>query len=434
MPSEADLRTREKETNPIHLVNTYINQARSLGLIQLVDQDDQHSGRTVQISGQELVNFGSCGYMGLEFDSRVREGGIEAIRKFGVQFSSSRSYLSNPMYPKLEELLENIFQRPALLGSTTTLAHLAALPTLVDTDDVVLLDQQAHSSIQMAAKILKANGVQVEIVSHSNVARIERKINFFKDIKKKIWYLGDGVYSMYGDFAPAAELERLLNTYEQFHLYLDDAHGMSWMGKRGSGYVLDKFQMHERLYVITGLAKGFGAAGGVMILPNIALKQLIRNCGGTQIFSGPIQPPILGAAIESAKIHLQPDFNLLQQELLNKMAFISKALENQPLPQMSAINSPIRFLGIGQTEKAQEIAKILIKGGYWLNVAHFPAVGPHHAGLRFMVNRHTQEKDIENFVAAIRDAAYRVFGNDETVISQIWKTFSKEYRYSLIQG
>ncbi|MDB5048091.1 MAG: hypothetical protein JWO30_1162 [Fibrobacteres bacterium] len=434
MRTGSDPTAETKDLSPIQQINGYINQARSHGLIQLVDQGSQHNGHSVVVNGQELINFGSCGYMGLEFDPRVREGGIEAIRNYGIQFSSSRSYLSNPMYPKLEGLLENIFQSPTLLASTTTLAHLAALPTLVSPDDVVLMDQQVHSSVQMASKVLKANGVQIEIISHSNVARIERKIKAFKDTKKKIWYLGDGVYSMYGDFAPVAELEHLLNTYEQFHLYLDDAHGMSWMGKRGCGYVLDNMKKHERLYVLTGLAKGFGTGGGAMILPNNEVKQLIRNCGGTQIFSGPIQPPLLGAGIESAKIHLRDDFESLQHELRDKMAFMTKALDNQPLPQMSAVNSPIRFLGIGPTGKAQEIAKILIKKGFWLNVAHFPAVGPHHSGLRFMVNRQTRETDIENFVDAIKSAAYDIIGKDEEAISQIWKTFSKEYRYSLIQG
>ena len=421
------------ESNPIQELNEFINQAKSRGVAQQVDEGESHDGRTVFVNGKELINFGSCGYMALEFDERVRQGGIEAIKKYGVEFSTSRVFLSNPLYPKLETLLEEIFQLPTLLAPTTTLAHLAALPILVGQDDVVLLDQQVHSSIQMAAKILSAKGVKIEIVSHSNIWRVERKIKSYKDFKNKIWYLGDGVYSMYGDLAPIEELENLLKTHEQFHLYLDDAHGMSWMGDRGCGFVLDKLR-HERLFVLTGLAKGFGTGGGAIICPSIDIKQLIRNCGGPQLFSGPLQPPILGAAVESAKIHLGKDYPKLQNELRKRIQFCSQALEGQPLPLLSSPDSPIRFLGVGSTDKAQEIVKLLIDDGFWLNIAQFPAVAPHHAGLRFMMTRKTRDQDTKEFVEAIKKAVHQIFGSSEESISQIWKAFSKEYRYSLING
>jgi 7-keto-8-aminopelargonate synthetase-like enzyme len=351
-----------------------------------------------------------------------------------MELSTSRVFLSNPLYGELESDLERIFDRPVLVAPTTTLAHLAALPSLTSSDDVVLLDQQVHSSVQMTAKVLMANGVKVEFVPHANIQRIERKIKAYKDSKRKIWYLGDGVYSMYGDCAQMRELENLLDTYEQFNLYLDDAHGMSWRGEKGKGYVLDKLPNHERLYLITSLAKGFGTGGGVITTPDRELKQLIRNCGGPLLFSGPLQPPILGAALASAKIHLSADFPGMQEELRRKIDQCNVLLENQPLPLLSSPDSPIKFLGIGSTELAQSMVKELMRRGFWLNIAQFPAVAPHHAGLRFMLNRCTLQQDLEEFIVAIREAAYLLVGKDESTLSGIWSTFSKDYRYSLVHG
>ncbi len=420
--------------SPIQQLNEVLNHARSIGIAQQVDEEDSHDGRSVMINGRESINFGSCGYMGLEFEPRVTAGAIEAIRKYGFVFNCSRSYLSNQMYPVLENLLEKIFLRPTLVAPTTTLLHLSSLPVLIDSDDVVLLDQQVHSSVQLAAKVLKANGTQIDYVPHNHVARIERKIKSYKDSKKKIWYLGDGVYSMYGDFAPAKELQQLLGLYEQFHLYFDDAHGMSWKGKRGSGYVLENMTEHERLYVAVSLAKGFGTGGGAIACPNKEVKQLIRNCGGTQIFAGPLQPAILGAAVESAKLHLSPEFPAMQKELHDLNKFCTESAENLPLPMISAPDSPVRFVGVGQTEKAQQIVKHVINQGFWLNIAQFPAVAPNHAGVRFMMTRKLSNRDIGNFMDALRNAAYEILGKDEETYSQIWKAFSKEYRYSLANG
>ena len=40
------------------------------------------------------------------------------------------------------------------------------------------------------------------------------------------------------DYAPFEELKSLLDKYLEFHLYIDDAHGMSWTGKNGAGIAI----------------------------------------------------------------------------------------------------------------------------------------------------------------------------------------------------
>src|SRR6185436_14972501 len=118
------------------------------------------------------------------------------------------------------------------------------------------------------------------------------------------WYMADGVYSMYGDYAPLKDIMQLLYNHEQLHLYVDDAHGMSWAGKNGAGFAKTILPRHERMFLVTSLNKAFAAGGGCLVYPNDDWKRKVRNCGSTMIFSGPVQPPLLGAAIASAQIHL----------------------------------------------------------------------------------------------------------------------------------
>jgi hypothetical protein len=42
-------------------------------------------------------------------------------------------------------------------------------------------------------------------------------------------------------------------------------------------------------------------------------------CGGSMLFSGPMQPPMLGAALASAKLHLTPEIVALQDELRDRV-------------------------------------------------------------------------------------------------------------------
>jgi hypothetical protein len=45
------------------------------------------------------------------------------------------------------------------------------------------------------------------------------------------------------------------------------------------------------------------------------------------IFSGPIQPPMLGAAIASARIHLSPEIVQLQKELQERISLCNRLLK-----------------------------------------------------------------------------------------------------------
>ena len=51
----------------------------------------------------------------------------------------------------------------------------------------------------------------------------------------RIWYLADGVYSMFADLAPFAELRGAAGPLRAAHLYIDDSHGVGWAGSTAAG-------------------------------------------------------------------------------------------------------------------------------------------------------------------------------------------------------
>ncbi|MFK7799377.1 MAG: aminotransferase class I/II-fold pyridoxal phosphate-dependent enzyme, partial [Aureispira sp.] len=242
---------------------------------------------SVVIEGHEMLNFGSCSYLGLEKHNVLKEGTIDAVTKYGTQFSSSRTYLSHGLYYELEDTLRDIFQRPLIVTASTTLGHLATIPIVVGKNDAVVLDLQVHSSIQMTIQQLKAKGIPTYIIRHNCMESLEMKIKHLYNKYDKIWYFADGVYSMYGDYAPFEQLDALMAKYEKFHLYIDDAHGMGWTGENGCGVVHSRMNNTEKMILAVSLNKSFGAAGGCLIFPNAEMERKVRNCGSTYIFSGP---------------------------------------------------------------------------------------------------------------------------------------------------
>src|SRR5690606_37244555 len=111
------------------------------------------------------------------------------------------------------------------------------------------LDHQVHASVQMGATHARAAGARVELIRHGDLARLEELVAELSKTRRHVWHMVDGVYSMFGDLPNAEFLQGLLDRYEQFHLYVDDAHGMSIDGKHGRGVHLARMPHHPRMIV-----------------------------------------------------------------------------------------------------------------------------------------------------------------------------------------
>ncbi len=391
----------ETQPNWVTTIEGIVDMGLSHGLVQRTTEDEVFNGRTICLNGRHVLNFALCSYLGLELDARLKQGTIDAVTRYGTQFAISRAYMSATPYAELETLLDELFEGHVLATPTTTLGHIAALPVLIQKGDAIIIDQMSHNSVQTAVKLVQTDGVPVEILLHGNLELLEERIIALSKQYRHVWYLTDGVYSMFGDLAPVKELGQLLIRYEQLHLYFDDAHGMSWIGKHGRGYVLDCLPIQERMVVATSLCKGYAAGGGALIFPNAQMHRHVKNCGGPMIFSGPIQPPMLGAAIASARIHLSPEIVLLQRELQDRIALCNRLLKAYDIPVACSSQSPIFYVKLGLTEVAGEMAKYLLDDGFYTNHAVYPAVSRRKSGIRFTLTRHLSTEDIHGLIEAI---------------------------------
>lgn len=398
-------------------------RARAYGIAHQATEDESLTGRKITIQRQELVNFGSCSYLGWEQHPAIKAGLIDAVERYGSQFSSSRAYVSLGLYEELEDELSKIFGGPVIATASTSLGHISALPVLVGETDAVILDHQVHASVSTAAQLLKARGNRLEMIRHNHMGMLETRLQKLAQSHDKIWYLADGLYSMYGDFAPYDELRDLLDRYEQLHLYVDDAHGISWTGAQGAGTAVPALGGHPRVVIAASLNKSFAAAGGALIFPDEALKQRVRDCGGSLIFSGPIQPPMLGAAIASARLHQTPELEPRQQQLLRLMHLFNREAEAHELPVFSNELSPICFVSVGKPDVGYNMTRRLMERGYYLNLAAYPSVPYKNTGLRMTLNHHLQPQDVMNLVRAIAQELPLALEEESSSIQEIYSAF-----------
>ena len=144
--------------------------------------------------------------------------------------------------------------------------------------------------------------MRVQTVGHSAPEQVARKLR--ASDAPRVWLLIDGIYSMIGDVAPFAALDALAGQDPRLNLYVDDAHATGWCGSRGQGLALEHWPDHPRVIVALSLNKSFGCAGGALALATREQAEAVRAFGPAMTFSGPVQPPMLGAILASAQVHL----------------------------------------------------------------------------------------------------------------------------------
>lgn len=419
-PQNPRVMAKIKHNNFIDTVDGVFSAAKKEGVLHLYAEGPTLNGRTITVAGREMLHFGTTGYLGLEQDARLKQAAIAAIQNYGTQFPLSKSYISHPLYAELESKIEQMYGVPPVIMKNSTLGHLAVIPTLVKDGDAVILDHQVHWSVQNACQFLKLRGIPVEMVRHSRLDMLEDTVRNLRTKAHTIWYMADGVYSMFGDYAPVAELLELAGRYPQLRLYFDDVHGMSWKGRNGTGFVFDRLGgLPENTVVMSTLSKTFGASGATFFCSDAATREKIKTFGGPLTFSAQLEPASAAAAIASSDIHLSSEITALQQGLATKIALFNGLLAGAGLPIVAHNDSPVFYLALGTPATAYNFTKRLFREGFYLNVGIYPAVPIKNTGMRITLSSHNQELDIRSLADAIANnfpEAVRDTGTSQTAI------------------
>lgn len=413
-----------KHNSFIDSIDEIIKNAKEKGVVHLYADNQILRGRKISINKQELLHFGTTGYLGLEQDPRLKEAAIDAIYSYGTQFPLSKTYISHPLYATLEDKIQEMYNYPIIITKNSTLGHLAVIPTVIRDEDAIILDHQVHWSVQNATIALKARGVPVEMIRHNNMDMLERKIKELQSKVQNIWYMADGVYSMFGDFAPINDLKSLLDKYPQLHIYFDDVHGMSWKGKNGTGFISSQFKkLDNRILLFSTLSKTFGASGAMLICPNEKFYHKIKNFGGPLTFSAQLEPAAVAAAIASANIHLSEEIYTLQNQLQNRIQYFNSLLDNSDLPLIDQNESPVFYIGTGMPATGYNFVKRLMDEGFFVNLGLFPAVPVKNTGVRITVSLHNQLKDIKALTEAMQHHHSKALEETHTSLNRIYRFF-----------
>src|SRR5262245_16955484 len=105
--------------------------------------------REMVVDGHQLVNFGFDSFLGLDQDPRVKAALTRGAKQWGTQFGASRAFASCGIEVELEQKIARwMGTEAAVIFPSVTLANLGVLPGIVGPQDIIVIDEFAHNSIQ----------------------------------------------------------------------------------------------------------------------------------------------------------------------------------------------------------------------------------------------------------------------------------------------
>jgi 7-keto-8-aminopelargonate synthetase-like enzyme len=356
--------------------------------------------RKVDFLGKTVTNFGSDSFLGLDQDDRVKAALRNGIERWGSHNGASRAFSSVETNVLAEEkLAEWLGIEAVLIYPSVTLANVGAIPGLVGKQDIIVLDQHCHNSIQEGAKIAKANGSQVLFFEHcdpSSLAKVLQSAGKYRHALVAI----DGIYSMSGVIPPLKELNKVCMDNNAI-LYVDDAHATGVVGTKGRGTVLDAVGNYENILLVGSLSKGFSCLGGFIGCTQ-EMKSLLKWKSNTFIFGGPVGPPYLDAICTVCDILSSGEYELIIGRLKRNLNILVQGLRSQGLQVLGGA-TPIVSVVVGDEEQTLKAGHILFQKGFYVQSVIFPAV-PYHGGvLRIQVNANHRPDSVKDLVNAFKE-------------------------------
>jgi 8-amino-7-oxononanoate synthase len=352
------------------------------------------------VNGHRVVLAGTNNYLGLTYDPRCIEAGVEALRRHGTGTTGSR--MANGTYAEhlaMEAELAAFHDVPHALTFTTGYqANLGMISALGGADGVLMLDAECHASIFDGARLA---GAQIYSFRHNDAADLEKRLRRLGERVADTLVVVEGIYSMRGDQAPLDAIAPVVRAAGAC-LLVDEAHALGVLGATGRG-AAQAYRVEEQVDFVTGtFSKSLGATGGYCVSRHNL--SFIVPLSRAYVFSASLTPAVVASVRTALRIvGAEPE---LRERLWRNVRAVHRACSELGLIQ-SPCSSPIIPVALAAPERALEIWHGLIAQGLYVNLIAPPASPGNYLLLRCSLSAAHTDEDVEAIIRAFRWLADR---------------------------
>lgn len=333
--------------------------------------------------GAAMIDLMSNDYLGLA--ARTDAGEFDALRSelsMRHPWTSAASRLLSRRqeeYAQLEETLQWLYGRPALLYNSGYHANVGLVSAIAGAGGLLLVDRLVHASVYDG---LAAGRCRFERFRHNDLKGLEMLLERHHDREPYIVVVVESIYSMDGDTAPLRELAQMRRKWPKMLLYVDEAHAVGVRGLRGLGLGEELGTISETDFIVGTFGKAL-ASGGAFVICEEEWRAYLVNTSRSLIFSTAL-PPL--EAAWSREMLLKAVAMREEREHLRRLSrwFDGRIAEATGRPTGS--ESQIVPLVTGSAEKAVAMAHKIRTLGYDCLPIRRPTVPPGGERLRFSLS------------------------------------------------
>jgi 8-amino-7-oxononanoate synthase len=357
------------------------------------------------INGRPVILAGTNNYLGLTFDPDCIEAASIAVREQGTGTTGSR--MANGSYSdhvQLEQELAEFFRcQYGMVFSTGYIANLAMLSALTGPGDVLLIDADSHASIYDGCRL---SGAEIIRFRHNDPENLAKRLQRLGERASNTLIVVEGIYSMFGDRAPLAEIAGVKEKYGAC-LLVDEAHSLGVLGSNGRGLAEEAGVEDSVDFIVGTFSKSLGAIGGFCVSNHPAMD-MIPLAARPYIFTASSSPSVIASTRAALKnLIARPE---LRSKLWDNAHHLYENLQQLGF-QLGPEPSPVVAVRVANIDQVIAAWKGLLESGVYVNMVTPPATPDGGCLLRCSVSAGHSPDQIEqigNAFASLKGANLEV--------------------------
>ena len=366
------------------------NMYRSLPAVELAGR-----GVVQDKAGKELLDLSSNDYLAIAGDEILREDFFRLFKPKSFSSSSSRLMSGfNSDTVELEQLIAKDYNREAaLIFSSGYHVNTSILPAIGNSKTLILADKLVHASLIDGIRLSKCEFRRFE---HNNLKALERILESKHAEYSRIIIVSESTFSMDGDKCDLRSLVELKRRFSNVLLYIDSAHDIGTIGKKGLGEPEEQGVINEVDFIVATFGKALASCGAFVVCDGIVKEYLVNKARGF-IFStvlSPIQMQWTRFIWEQ-----MPNFTARRTSLAENAAYFRLQLQGKNIQTPSA--SHIIPIITGQAEETLQKSAALHSAGFHCLAVRPPTVPQNLCRLRLSLNSAMTKQEMDTVLSCL---------------------------------
>lgn len=375
-------------------LQAFLDEQEALGLKKKERILTSSQSGSIEVGGQDVLNFCANNYLGLANNQEVIAAAKDAMDRWGYGLSSVRFICgTQSIHKELEGRISDFLHTDdTILFSSCFDANGALFEPLLAEEDAIISDELNHASIIDGIRLCKAKRLRYK---HSDMESLESCLKEASD-SRRILIATDGVFSMDGDIAKLGGICDLADTYGAL-VMVDDSHATGNIGQSGRGSSEHCGVLGRVDLITTTFGKACGGASGGCISGRQVLIDLYRQRARPYLFSNTLAPAICGGTLKV--LDLIGEVNPYREKTMQNAAYFRKKMEAAGFELVKGDTAIVPVM-IYDEPKAVAMADQLLSLGIYVIGFCYPVVPKGKARIRVQLSAVHTTAEIDRAVEA----------------------------------